>query len=89
MAGRYYSVQLTDPSNNTNFAYVGKRTTGTGAGDYLIVGPGWKGTVPPGMVQICSPNSSVLLLARVFVADESDLPAAYDLSKQIRLTPLE
>ncbi|MCX5772050.1 MAG: DUF1254 domain-containing protein, partial [Candidatus Hydrogenedentes bacterium] len=29
MAGRYYSVQFTDPSNNTIFAYVGKRTTGT------------------------------------------------------------
>ena len=29
MSGRYYSVQFTDPSNNTNFAYVGKRTTGT------------------------------------------------------------
>jgi len=28
MAGRYYSVQFTDPSKNTNFAYVGKRTTG-------------------------------------------------------------
>src|SRR6516225_4342516 len=44
MAGRYYCVQLTDPSNNTNFAYVGKRTTGTQAGDYLITGPGWRGT---------------------------------------------
>lgn len=39
MAGRYYALQLTDPSNNTNFAYVGKRTTGTEAGDYIIVGP--------------------------------------------------
>ena len=29
MADRYYSVQFTDPSKNTNFAYVGKRTTGT------------------------------------------------------------
>ena len=40
-SGRYYSVQFTDPSKNTNFAYVGKRTTGTQAGDYLITGPGW------------------------------------------------
>ena len=39
MAGRYYSVQFTDPSKNINFAYVGKRTTGTKAGDYLITGP--------------------------------------------------
>jgi hypothetical protein len=46
MADRYYSVQFTDPSKNINFAYVGKRTTGTQAGDYLITGPGWKGAVP-------------------------------------------
>jgi hypothetical protein len=87
MAGRYYSVQLTDPSNNTNFAYVGKRTTGTDAGDYFIVGPGWKGTVPRGMAQISSPNNSVLVVGRVFVASDSDLPTAYALSKQIQLVP--
>ncbi len=40
MAGRYYSVQFTDPMDGTDFAYVGKRTTGTEAGDYLITGPG-------------------------------------------------
>ena len=88
MAGRYYSVQFTDPSNNTNFAYVGKRTTGTDAGDYLITGPGWKGAVPRGMAQISSPNNSVLVLGRVFVESDSDLPAAYYLAKQIRVVPL-
>ena len=87
MASRYYSVQFTDPSNNINFAYVGKRTTGTDAGDYLIVGPRWKGTVPRGMAQIASPNDSVLVLGRVFVASDSDLPTAYALSKQIQLVP--
>jgi hypothetical protein len=88
MAGRYYSVQFADPSNNTNFAYVGKRTTGTEAGDYLITGPTWKGQVPSGMTRISSPNNSVLVLGRVFVESDSDLPAAYDLSKQMQLTPL-
>jgi hypothetical protein len=88
MAGRYYSVQFTDPSNNTTFTYVGKRTTGTQAGDYLITGLGWKGQVPGGMTQISSPNNSVLVLGRVFVESDSDLSTAYDLSKQIQLTPL-
>ena len=88
MTGRYYSVQFTDPSNNTNFAYVGKRTTGTEAGDYLISGPGWKGSVPQGMAQISSPNNSVLVFGRVLVESDSDLSTAYDLSKQIQLTPL-
>jgi hypothetical protein len=87
MAGRYYSVQFTDPSNNTNFAYVGKRTTGTEAGDYLITGPGWKGAVPRGMAQISSPNNSVLVLGRVFVESDSDLSTAYALAKQIQVVP--
>jgi hypothetical protein len=88
MAGRYYSVQFTDPSDGTNFAYVGKRTTGTGAGDYLISGPGWKGAVSQGMPQISSPHNSVLVFGRVFVESDSDLPTAYGLAKQIQLTPL-
>jgi len=88
MAGRYYSVQFTDPSDGTNFAYVGKRTTGTEAGDYLIVGPGWKGAVPGGMAQISSPNDSVLVIGRVFVASDSDLPTAFALTKQIQVVPL-
>ena len=86
MAGRYYSVQFTDPSKNTNFAYVGGRTTGTQAGDFLITGPDWKGTVPQGMKQISSPNNAVLVLGRVLVESDSDLSTAYDLSKKIQLT---
>jgi hypothetical protein len=88
MAGRYYSVQFTDPSDGTDFAYVGKRTTGTEAGDYLISGLGWKGTVSQGMTQISSPNNSVLVIGRVFVESDNDLPIAYGLASQIQLTPL-
>ena len=88
MAGRYYAVQFTDPSDGTNFAYVGKRTSGTKAGDYLISGPDWKGTASQGMKQISSPNNSVLVIGRVFVESDSDLTTAYDLSKRIQLTPL-
>ena len=88
MVGRYYSVQFTDPSDGTNFAYVGTRTTGTGAGDYLVSGPGWKGAVPQGMTQIASPNNAVLVVGRVFVESDNDLPIASGLAKQIQLTPL-
>ncbi|HET9980315.1 MAG TPA: DUF1254 domain-containing protein [Ktedonobacterales bacterium] len=88
MAGRYYSVQFTDPSDGADFAYVGKRTTGTEAGNYLITGPGWKGTVSQGMTQIASPNNSVLVIGRVFVESDRDLPTAYALAKQIQLTLL-
>lgn len=86
-SGRYYSVQFTDPFD-TDFAYVGTRTTGTQAGDYLITGPGWKGQAPNGMKRLSSPDTSVLVLGRVLVYSDSDLPAAYNLAKQIQLAPL-
>jgi hypothetical protein len=89
MNDRYYSVQFTDPSNNTNFAYVGKRTTGTQAGDYLITGPAWKGAVPQGMSQIASPNNSVLVIGRVLVKSDSDLSTVYRLAKEIQLRSFE
>ena len=84
---RYYSVQFTDPFD-VDFAYVGTRTTGTQAGNYLIIGPGWKGQVPSGMKQISSPNDSVLVIGRILVYSDSGLPTAYGLAKQIQLMPL-
>lgn len=88
MNDRYYSVQFTDPSKNTVFAYVGKRTTGTQAGDFLITGPGWQETVPGRMTQITSPSNSVLVVGRVLVYNENDLSTAYALSTQIQLKSL-
>jgi hypothetical protein len=88
MAGRYYAVQFLDPWG-TVFAYVGRRTTGTRAGDYLITGPGWKGTIPAGVTgQIASPNNTVWLIGRTVVERDSDLAIAYGLAKQIQVTPL-
>lgn len=89
MDDRYYSVQLTDPTSGANFAYVGKRTTGTAAGDFLLCGSGWDGNTPDGMTRIDVPHRAALLIGRVFVADEEDRPAAYALAQQIQLTPLQ
>ena len=87
MAGRYYSIEYVDPWGDV-FAYVGRRTTGTRAGDYLISGPGWRGALPQGVTQISSPDNTVLLIGRVLVESDSDLATAYGLEKQIQLTPL-
>ena len=87
MVDRYYSMEYVDPWGDV-FAYVGRRTTGTQAGDYLITEPGWKGQVPGGMTQIASPNNSVLVIGRVLVYSDSDLSTAYGLAKQIQLTLL-
>ncbi|WP_075354246.1 DUF1254 domain-containing protein [Desulfovibrio sp. DV] len=48
---RYYSVQLVD-GNTFNFGYVGSRTTGTEAGDYMVIGPDYTGEVPPGIKSV-------------------------------------
>ncbi|HEY5434050.1 MAG TPA: DUF1254 domain-containing protein [Candidatus Limnocylindrales bacterium] len=89
MVGRYYSVEFIDPQDGTVFAYVGRRVTGTGTGDFLVTGPGWKGTVPSGATQLPSPNNSVFVAGRVLVENDSDLATAYGLAKQIGLTPLD
>jgi hypothetical protein len=86
-SGRYYSVQFTDPFD-VDFAYVGTRATGTQEGDYLINGPGWKGQVPSGTKQISSPTNSVLVIGRILVYSDTDLPMAYNLAKEIQVVPL-
>ena len=48
---RYYSFQLIDLYTH-NFDYIGTRTTGFGAGDYLLAGPGWKGEIPEGIEKV-------------------------------------
>jgi hypothetical protein len=47
---RYYVMQLEDLLG-FNEHYVGTRATGTGAGSYLLAGPGWAGDVPDTVVQ--------------------------------------
>ena len=89
MDGRYYSVQFTDPTGGANFAYVGKRTTGTDAGEFLLCERMWTGNVPDGMTRIEVPHGSALVIGRVFAADDDDRRAAYALAKQIQLTPLD
>lgn len=89
MAGRYYSLQFTDPSSGANFAYVGTRTTGTRAGNYVLTGPGWTGAVPDGMTQLPSPNHAALVIGRISLDNENDRPTAYVLAQQLQLKPLD
>ena len=45
---RYYVMQWIDLFTQ-NFAYIGVRSTGFGAGSYMIAGPKWKGKKPDGV----------------------------------------
>lgn len=89
MKGRYYSLQFTDPVSGSNFAYVGTRTTGTDAGEFLVCERRWTGTVPDRMTRIDVPHRSALVIGRVFAADDDDRRTAYALAKQLELTPLD
>lgn len=48
---RYYSVMLCD-GNTYNYGYIGTRATGSDAGDYMVVGPDWKGDTPAGIRKV-------------------------------------
>ena len=84
---RYYTLQLWDPNGDT-FGYIGVRATGREAGHYALVGPGWKGTLPPGVKRIDSPYNSLAIWGRIGVDGPSDLDNALAIQDQLRLTPL-
>lgn len=48
---RYYSVMLED-GNTFVYGYIGSRATGNDTGDYMVVGPDWNGTTPPGIKKV-------------------------------------
>jgi hypothetical protein len=86
--GRYYVIQLLDAYSNT-FAYVGRRTTGTRAGSYVVVPPGYTGALPAGVTRIQSPTNLVWVLGRTLVRGVADMPAVAQLMGGYRFTALD
>jgi len=88
ISDRYHSVEFTDFMDD-NFAYVGTRTTGDGAGNFAIVDAGWKGSLPAGVTALPpSPTPWAFLQVRTAVRDASDLDAAHAIQDKYKLTPL-
>jgi hypothetical protein len=85
---RYYVMQLLDAWTNT-FSSIGRRTTGTGAGKFAIVGPDWKGILPENVQAVKSPTNTVWILGRILVKGEDDLDNAQAIQKQFTLTSLD
>lgn len=70
---RYYSVQLVD-GNTYNYGYIGNRATGSGAGDYMVVGPEWKGATPAGIKKVFHSSTQFsLALYRTQLFDPGDI----------------
>ena len=85
-AGRYYVLQFVDAWSN-NFAYTGRRSTGTAAADTLLVPTGYTGDATDGVATIEVPSALAVILGRIQVDGEADLPAVHALQDQFTLTP--
>ena len=85
---RYYSVMLCD-GNTYNYGYSGTRATGSEAGDYMVVGPGWKGQTPPGIKKVFQ-SSTWLSLAgyRTQLYGPDDLDAVKKVQAGYKVQPL-
>ena len=85
---RYYAVQLTD-LNSFNFGYIGTRSTGVEAGDYLVAGPDWKGETPPGIRKVIrSTTQFALAVYRTQLFDPQDMPNVIKVQTGYKAQPL-
>jgi hypothetical protein len=85
---RYYSVQFVD-GNAYNYGYIGTRATGSEAGDYLVVGPDWKGDKPSGIEKVfrsTTPFALTLFRTQLFSAD--DMPNVVKIQAGYKAQPL-
>lgn len=86
-AGRYYLLPMLDMWTDV-FSVVGSRTTGTKAGNFALVAPGWSGTLPDGMEKIAAPTSSIWILGRTQTNGPADYDNVHKVQDGYKLTPL-
>lgn len=86
-ADRYYVVDVFNMWQELEH-YVGRRTTGTAAGDYVLVPPGWTGTLPEGLKRLDVSTHKAWLWGRLRVNDGEDLAPLHALQAQFTLRPL-
>lgn len=85
---RYVSLQLID-GNTYNFGYAGTRTTGNGAGNYLVAGPDWHGDAPGGVAKVFrSTTQFALALFRTQLFAPDDLPNVVAVQAGYKALPL-
>lgn len=83
---RYFMLPMLDMWTDV-FANPGKRTSGTAAQEYLIVGPGYSGPLPPDAEVITAPTPHVWIIGRTQTNGPSDYPAVHRVQDGYLLTP--
>jgi hypothetical protein len=79
-------LQFVDAWTN-NFAYVGTRATGSAAGEFLLVPPGWADEPHVDTTVIRFPTRVGTIVGRWAVAGEDDLPTVHALQDATTLEP--
>jgi hypothetical protein len=85
--GRYYLLPMLDMWTDI-FASPGKRTSGTGPQTYAVTGPGWKGTLPEGVMEIKAPTVSGWMIGRTQTNGEKDYDAVHQFQAGLKTVPL-
>ena len=85
---RYYSLHLCD-GNTFNYGFIGTRTTGPEAGDYMVVGPEWKGDTPPGIKKVFRSSTQFsIVIYRTQLFSPADLPNVAKVQAGYKARPL-
>jgi len=85
---RYYSVMLCD-GNTFNYGYIGSRATGTQRGDYMVVGPDWKGETPAGIKKVFHSSTQFSAAAyRTQLFNPEDMPNVVKIQSGYTVQPL-
>src|SRR5271166_4135288 len=88
MGDRYFLMPMLSAWTDV-FQVPGKRTTGGKAQKYAITGPGWSGTLPPGVTEYKSGTGLVWLLGRIYcTGTPEDYKAVHALQDQMTAVPL-
>jgi hypothetical protein len=85
--GRYYLLPLYDMWTDA-FAVPGSRTSGTGAGRFVVAHAPWVGAVPEGTALIEAPTPYVWVIGRTQTNGPDDYDAVHAVQDGFTVTPL-